>query len=351
MELADYARLIRRWALLIIAGTVLAMLVGYGINTASAAGGKTLYRGTSTVLVNYITPPGFPYISTLSTHTEATSLSQKVHDAGALNRLPAPITRTLVKSVSAAVDPNTPRITVSAVATEPTAAKAAAVTVAHYLGSLEGGKVRREGVVARRQASAAASTAQRAYAKAQSYYYSVCGCTSANPVREVGRNTLYQLQTNVGILHDQWIQALNTANGVAVSGLGATTVSAATAHVVTPKSTSLLKTLLPAAILGFLLSVGLSALLDYGQTNPIPMLPMIGATPGRKRQVSLMVPVLGTLPRLQLQLEHSGSFGHGRPGNADTDQTSSEREGDFVAGHSSARARNRSDRPPSVLGF
>lgn len=303
MELSDYWRLIRRWALLIVAGTVLAGLVGLGVAKRSSIGATTLYRGSSTVVVNYITPAGFPYISTLSTHTEATTLSEKVHDIGALNRLPATIKRSLITNITATVDPNTPTITVAALATEPTAARGAAITLASYLGSLESGKVKREGLVAQRHAQQAAAVAEKAYSQAQSYYYSVCGCTSANTVRQLSRNKLYQLQTQVSILHDQWIQALNTANGVAVSGLGSTTVSPASVHVVVPKKTSLLKTLLPAVIVGFVLSVGLAALLDYGQTNPLPLVPVISGPSGRRRQTNLTIPVLGTLPRTHLQLE------------------------------------------------
>ena len=303
MELSDYWRLIRKWSLLIIAGTVLAGLVGLAIEKKSSSAGQTLYRGTSTVLINYITPPGFPYISTLSTHTEATSLSEKVNDPAALNRLPATIKRSLIKNISGAVDANTPLVKISAIAPEPTAARGAAITVANYLGSLENEKVRREGLAAHRQAMKAAASAQKAYSAAQSYYYSVCGCTSANPVRQVSRNKLYHLNTRVNILQQQWTQALSAANGVSVSGLGSTTISPATVHVVVPKKSSMLKTLLPAVILGFVLSLGLAALLDYGQTNPLPLVPQIGGSSPRRRQNKLMVPVLGTLPAAHLQLQ------------------------------------------------
>src|ERR687888_1794128 len=87
MELIDYWRVMRRWGILIIAGTLVAALVGYGVSLRHRGARPTRYAGTASVVVNYVTPPGVPYIPTLSMATETKVLSERVHDPGALRQV------------------------------------------------------------------------------------------------------------------------------------------------------------------------------------------------------------------------------------------------------------------------
>src|SRR2546422_3245913 len=89
MQLIEYWGVMRRWSKLIIAGTLVAALVGYGMSLRHRGAPQTRYAGTASIVVNYVTPPGVPYIPTLSMATETNVLSGRVHDPDALRRVAA----------------------------------------------------------------------------------------------------------------------------------------------------------------------------------------------------------------------------------------------------------------------
>ena len=139
MELIDYWRVLRRWGILIIAGTLVAALVGYGMSLRHRGATQMRYAGTASVVVNYVTPPGVPYIPTLSMHTQTEVLSARVHDPGVLSRVAAQahVALSQVQRVSTAVDPQKLLITIQVLGTTPRAAAVVAQGLAQYLAGVE----------------------------------------------------------------------------------------------------------------------------------------------------------------------------------------------------------------------
>ncbi|HKC75021.1 MAG TPA: hypothetical protein VKF37_12600, partial [Chloroflexota bacterium] len=178
MELIDYRGVLRRWSVLIIAGTLVAALIGYRIALRSREAAHPLYAGTANVVVNYVTPPGVPYIPTLSLHTQTDVLSVRVQDPGVLRRVAARAHLALsqVQGVSTAVDPQKPLITIQVLGTTPRAAAAVAQGLAQYLAGVETQQVQAQVASLSRMAARAMAQAQQRWQEAQAYYYLVCNC-------------------------------------------------------------------------------------------------------------------------------------------------------------------------------
>ena len=178
MELIDYRGVQRRWSVLIIAGTLAAALIGYRIALRSREAAHPLYAGTARVVVNYVTPPGVPYIPTLSLHTQTEVLSAHVYDPGVLSRVAAWVHVALsqVQRVSAAVDPQKLLITVQVLGTTPRAAAVVAQELAQYLAGVETQQVQAQAASLSRTAARAMAQAQQRWLAAQTYYYLICGC-------------------------------------------------------------------------------------------------------------------------------------------------------------------------------
>ena len=270
MELIDYWCVMRRWSILIIAGTLVAALVGYGMSLRHRGATQTRYAGTASVVVNYVTPPGVPYISTLSMATETNVLSERVHDPGALRRVAAQahVTLSQVQEVTSVVDPTKLLVTVQVVGGTPQAVAAVAQGMAQYLAGVETQQVQAQTAMRSRAAASAMAQAQRRWLAAQAYYYRVCGCIANQHQATANPATLAGLRAELDILQANYLAAAGhyTAlqdNPVPVATVMAGSVVALKAHLSSP-----MQAMLPAAGVGLLLSFGLAALLDYSGAGP-----------------------------------------------------------------------------------
>src|SRR5919197_1368248 len=181
MKLIDYRGVLRRWSVLIIAGTLVAAVIGYRIALRSREAAHPLYAATASVVVNYVTPPGVPYIPTLSLHTQTDVLSARVQDPGVLSRVAARahVALSQVQRVSTAVDPQKPLITIQVLGTTPRVAAAVAQGLAQYLAGVETQQVQAQVARLSRTAASAMAQAQQRWRAAQRHYYLVCGCLAS----------------------------------------------------------------------------------------------------------------------------------------------------------------------------
>src|ERR671936_678444 len=175
MELIDYGGLLRRWSVLIMAGTPLAGPHGASNALRSRDAAHPLYAATASVAVNYVTPPGVPYMPTLSLHTQTDVLSARVQDPGVLSRVAARahVALSQVQRISTAVDPQKPLITIQLLGTTPRAVAAVAQGLAQYLAGVETQQVQAQVASLSRTAARAMAQAQQRWREAQRNYYLV----------------------------------------------------------------------------------------------------------------------------------------------------------------------------------
>lgn len=305
MELSDYWHLIRKWGLLVIAGTVLAAVVGYGITRLQHRHARTTYDATATVLVNYTAPPTVPYGQQPSPRTVVNTLSNLANDATALRTVAntTHVGSPEVTTVTADVSPDVPEVTVHAVGSDPLSARTFANGMAQYMARTENQSVNGQARSLRRGLKPQVTAAYRAWHAAQQHYYFVCGCLP-NTAQKVDTATLAGLKTNLDLLLQklQTLQNqyddLSMRNAPAAAGATPGTVTK-----ISPARASLTKTVLPAAILGLILSIGLAALLDYMRTVPEPFARRIGPWRRQPGVARSRVPVLGSIAEAKLNLD------------------------------------------------
>ncbi|HZT97548.1 MAG TPA: hypothetical protein VFB34_12010 [Chloroflexota bacterium] len=309
MELSDYGRLLRKWALLIIAGTVLATGIGAGLAIKAKAGVAPSYQATAGVFLNYVTPYGTPYNATVSPSAQASLLSERVHDRAALAPLQGSPTFNLsaLRSISGVLDTNAPQVTVTATATTRQVAAIVARRVAQYLAGMEDRRVASEGRALQRSLATAAQRASARYQAADSRYLAVCGCgPGANGSPTVSASTLRALRARLDLLEYDYQNAYNALQGANPNPIPPATVTPGSVHKVSSTKGSLLKTIAPAAILGFILSVALAAALDYGLAGG-SLIPGFLKLPARPVKGRLRAPVIGHLPSPNLRLDRGAA--------------------------------------------
>jgi hypothetical protein len=270
MELIEYWRVMRRWSILIIAGTLVAAPVGYGMSLWYPDATQTGYAGTARVVVNYVTPPGVAYIPTLSMATETNVLSGRVHDPGALRRVAAQahVALSQVQDVSAVVDAKKPLITVRVVGSTPQAVAAVAQGLAQYLARVETQQVQAQAASLSRTAARVMAQAQQRWLEAQAYYYSVCGCIANKQHATADPTTLAGLRAELDILQANYLAAAGRYTAVRDNPVPVATVMAGSVVALKAHRSSPMQAMLPAAGLGLLLSIALAALLDYSRARP-----------------------------------------------------------------------------------
>jgi hypothetical protein len=270
MELSDYWRVLRRWSILIIAGTLVAAPVGYGMSLWHRDAPQTRYAGTAKVVVNYVTPPGVAYIPTLSMATETNVLSGRVHDPGALRRVAAQahVALSAVQDVSAVVDAKKPLITVRVVGGTPQAVAAVAQGMARYLADVEIQQVRAQTAILSRTVARTMAQAQRRWLETQAYYYSVCGCIANKHQATADPTTLAGLRAELDILQANYLAASGRYTALRDNPVPVATVMAGSVVALKAHRSSPMQAMLPAAGVGLLLSIGLAALLDYSRAGP-----------------------------------------------------------------------------------
>ena len=287
MELKDYWRVIRGWKALIVIGTVLATMVGYGSMRHSAST-KPVYEGTALVFVTYVTPPGSPYITTLSVHDETQVLSGHASDSGAdkaiRNRYH--IDTRQVHKVTTAVDPERPVITVQAFGDSSRAVAIYAEAMARYLAAQESRKVSAETIALLHSLATQTSSARAKWLASQARYYAQCGCLPHQRAPKASVATLARLKANLDILQADYLADESrylTLRNNPVSPATSAPGRAKKLNTIYPSAVSWLA---PAAILGLLFSIGLAALLDYALDVPTPGLTPLARALRRRRSSS-----------------------------------------------------------------
>jgi capsular polysaccharide biosynthesis protein len=274
MELTQYWGVLRRWIILIIAGTLVAALVGYGISLRQRGATQPLYEGTANVVVNYVTPPGVPYIPTLSVATETNALSGRVHDPGVLGRVAAQahVALSQVQYVTTAVDPKKQLVTVRVVGTTSYAVAAVAQGLAQYLAGLETQQVQAQAASLSQAATRAVAQTQQRWLAAQAHYYLVCGCIAGQHQATVDPATLARLRAELDLLQANYLSAAGRYTAVENNPVPVATITAGSVDALKVHHTSPMQAMLPAAGVGLLLSIVLAALLDYSRTgSPAPV--------------------------------------------------------------------------------
>lgn len=292
MELTDYWRIIRRWKLLIVGGTVLALAIGLALHYENRFVRSTDYRATATVLIHYASPTYNPAVSLTD---EAGALSSHAHDSAALGSSPRG-SLPGVKGISAFVDPNAPEVHVVATATTRGVALTAANRVGAYLAHFE------DSIVTKGAKGSKAGFARRVkYDKHQWLSHLRRYNVVAGPPPLVSRSALAKLSATVTYWQSQYSHDYGELQAFTTPGLGPTSLTTArTAHPLHSKPSSLTKTVLPAAVLGFLLTFLLAAFLEYRQSRSLtPQARLLG---GGRPALPPRIPLLGHLQPSNLRL-------------------------------------------------
>jgi hypothetical protein len=273
MELIDYGGVLRRWSVLIIAGTLVVALIGYRVALRSRVAAHLHYAGTASVVVHYVTPPGVAYIPTLSVHAQTDVFSARVTEPGALRRVAARahIALSQVQHVTTAVDPKKALITVRVVGTTSHAVAAVAQGLAQYLAGLETQQVQAQAASLSQAATRAVAQTQQRWLAAQAHYYLVCGCIAGQHHATVDPATLARLRAELDLLQANYLSAAGRYTAVVNNPVPVATITAGSVDAQKVHHTSPMQAMLPAAGVGLLLSIVLAALLDYSRTgSPAP---------------------------------------------------------------------------------
>ena len=254
MELSDYRHILRRWWLLIAAGTIVGLAVGAAIEYHSRTASATRYQAAADVTINYAV---LPYQPNMSLSAAANALITHINDPGVLQvnpRLPAP---SGVVSLTASVDPSNDQIVVQAIATSRATAILAANRGARYLVGLENTKV----------TTAAGSVIRSdkklvAHDRGQYFYFS-SRYARLNASGLGSPAQLAHLSSAAGYWQNVLNQDRGNLNALLYPGAPPSQMTRVlTTKPVTTKSLSLMKTVVPAAIVGLALSFMLAAFLE-----------------------------------------------------------------------------------------
>jgi hypothetical protein len=310
MQLSDYGKIIRKWAVLVCIGTALAFVVGLGVSYAQHKAARTSYVATDSVLVNYTVPPGTPYNSTLLSPQEAAvgltedatkSILQSIQSAR------DPLTGII--SVSSLTDKKSPRVRVSVTAKTPGNARAAAAELARYVAGVENTKVNRE---RRHELALWQPKARRLKARweaAQSIYNEQAAKSNASDP------LVATLLAHSQALNQKYSSAASEVSALSVVAQQPAIAGTDLVHVQAAKPTSPLKTVIPAVLLGFFLSVGFAATVDYVGAGALPFrVPF--APLAKARSNVLQVPIFGRIDADQMNqnpepVGHSPYITHG----------------------------------------
>jgi hypothetical protein len=257
MELADYWHFLRKWIVLIATGTLLSANVGYGVVRLHHA--TPSYGGAASVLVHYVAPFGAPYNATLSPRNEAVTLKRYTNDPATLRAVARQYHVRLdqIASVTAIVDPDSITINVTVVGRNPVAVDTVAYGIATYLANLESTKVQKEARTLQQQVARQVKSARARWFAAQVHGNLV---SRQSP-------TFARLQANLAILQQDYQALFNQYEALGLVPLPAATVERSRGYTIVSTVASPTKTVLPVTALGFLLTLGLAALLDYVQSQ------------------------------------------------------------------------------------
>jgi hypothetical protein len=272
MDLTEYWGVLRRWSILVIAGTLMAILVGDGFWLRDRGAMQPRDVGTAIVLVRYVAPPGVAGTSMRAVQAETELLSRHVHDPGVLPRVAAQahVALSQVQQVSTGVDPEKPLITVRVVGGTPQAVAAVAQGMAEYLVQVETQRVQAQAASLSRSAARVAAQAERHWRDAQAHYYLVCGCIAGQHQATVDPVTLARLHFAVSNLRATYLAAADRYAALQTNSVPVAIATPGVSARLTTNYPSLMRAVLPAAVLGVLLSMSLATLLDHRRAGRRP---------------------------------------------------------------------------------
>lgn len=273
MELSNYSQILRRRWPLISAATLLAILLGAGIVYGGRLTGSPRYTATAEVTVNCATPCG-TYYPGISISFVSNALIPHVHDPAAvqLGRLPGP---SGVTSLSAFIDAATAAIKVQATATSRSSALTAANRAAAYLAGIQVAKIRTATVPAIRFQTAIANRDQKLWLHFEKQLAQLRGYHPIVKAELGAKAGFYQNAYNQDV-----VGLRNLRHPVVPPAQSLPALETTTAR---DRPVSPLKTILPAAVIGFILSFALAAWLDSRQT-PGFAVGLAGLATGRRQE-------------------------------------------------------------------
>jgi hypothetical protein len=272
MDLTEYWGVLRRWSILVIGGTLVAILVGDGLWLRDRGAMQPRDVGTAIVLVRYVTPPGIAGTSMRAVQAETEVLSERVHDPGVLRRVAtqAHIAFSQVQQVSTGVDPEKPLITVRVVGDTPQAVAAVAQGMAEYLVQVETQRVQAQAASMSRTAARVTAQAEQRWRDAQAHYYVVCGCIAGQHQATVDPVTLARLHFALSNLRATYLAAADRYTALQTNSVPVAIATPGVSARLTTNYPSLMRAVLPAAVLGVLMSMGLATFLDHRRAGRRP---------------------------------------------------------------------------------
>jgi hypothetical protein len=273
MELTEYWGVLRRWRFLVIGATLVAILVGDGLWLRDRGSIQPRAVGTAIVLVRYVMPPGVAGTSMRAVQAETEVLSEHVHDPGALRRVAAQahVALSQVQQVSTSVDPEKPLITVRVLGGTPQAVAAVAQGMAEYLVQVETQRLQAHAVSLSRTAARVAAQAEQRWREAEAHYYRVCGCIAGQHQATVDAVTLTRLRFALSNLRAAYLAAADRYTALQTNSVPVAIATPGISAQLTTNYPSLMRAVLPAAVLGVLVSMSLATLLDRRRAGRRPV--------------------------------------------------------------------------------
>ena len=273
MELTECWGVLRRWHFLVIGGALVAILVGDGLWLRDRGAIQPQAVGTAIVLVRYVAPPSVADTSMRAVQAETDVLSARVHDPGALRRVAAQahVALSQVQQVSTSVDPEKPLITVRVLGGTPQAVAAVAQGMAEYLVQVETQRLQAHAVSLSRTAARVAAQAERLWRDAQAHYYVVCGCIAGQHQATVDAATLARLRFALSNLRAAYLAAADRYTALQTNSVPVAIATPGISAQLTTNYPSLMRAVLPAAVLGVLVSMSLATLLDRRRAGRRPV--------------------------------------------------------------------------------
>ena len=168
-----------------------------------------------------------------------------------------------MQQVSAGVDPEKPLITVRVVGGTPQAVAAVAQGMAEYLVQVETQRVQAQAASLSRTAARAMAQAQQRWREAQAHYYVLCGCIAGQHQATGDPVTLARLRFALSSLRATYLAAADRYTALQTNPVPVAIATPGTGGPLTTTYPSLMQAVLPAAVLGVLVSMGLVTLLDH----------------------------------------------------------------------------------------
>jgi hypothetical protein len=153
--------------------------------------------------------------------------------------------------------------------------------LAEYLVQVETQRVQAQTATLSRTAARAMTQAHQRWRDAQARYYLVCGCIAGRYHATVDPATLARLRFALSHLRATYLAAVDRYTALQSNSVPVAIVTPGAGGPLTTTYPSLIQTVLPAAVLGVLASMGLATLLDHRRAGrrPTPLHALQAGTP------------------------------------------------------------------------